>query len=172
MVHPRMRARETTNPSDITPAAGGMLGRAIAVPPIAWLVVSTALVIAASFGYRPFMTPIDVTLPEAAAARDHLEILRQIEAGADPNRAERVRSDLVRPGEYMMTPLEAAVASGRLDTMEFLQQHGARVDTTTLPGLLCFAKLQGAADIEAYLRRQAPADFAPRCESVRLPWND
>lgn len=167
-----MRAPATTNPSETRPAAGGVLGRAIAGPPIAWLVVATALVIAASFGFTPFMTPVDLTLPEAAAARDHLEILRQIESGADPNRAERVRPDLVRPGEYMMTPLEAAVASGRLDTIEFLQQRGARVDATTLPDLLCFAKLQGATDIEAYLRQQAPADFAPRCESVRLPWND
>jgi hypothetical protein len=77
-----------------------------------------------------------------------------------------------RPGEYVMTRLEAAVASGRLDTIEFLQQRGARVDATTLPGLLCFAKPQGVADIETYLRQQAPADFAPRCNGVRLPWND
>jgi hypothetical protein len=118
------------------------------------------------------MTPVDLTLPEAAGVRDHLEILRQIESGVDPNRAERVRSGLVRPGEYVMTPLEAAVASGMLDTVQFLAHHGARVDATTLPDLVCFAKLQGAADIEAYLRQQAPADFAPRCESVHLPWND
>jgi hypothetical protein len=167
-----MRAPATTNASGTTPVGGRLLARAIAVPPIAWLAVATALVVSASFGYRPFMTPADLTLPEAAAARDHLEILRQIESGADPNRAERVRPNLVRPGGYVMTPLEAAVASGRLDTIEFLQQRGARVDATTLPDLLCFAKLQGAADIEAYLRRQAPADFAPRCESVHLPWND
>jgi hypothetical protein len=71
-----------------------------------------------------------------------------------------------------MTPLEAAVASGMLDTVQFLQHHGARVDATTLQGLLCFAKLQGASDIEAYLRRQAPPDFAPGCEGVRLPWTN
>jgi hypothetical protein len=160
------------SPMDTDSATGDVVGWAVAAPPIAWLLLSAALVMAASFGYTPFMTPVDLTLPEAAAARDHLEIIRQLESGADPNRAERVRPDLVRPGEYVMTPLEAAVASGRLDTIEFLQQRGARVDTTTLPELLCFAKLQGAADIEAYLRQQAPAGFAPRCESVRLPWND
>jgi hypothetical protein len=167
-----MSTPATANPADTKTVTAAMLARAIAVPPMAWLVASTALVIAASLGYRPFMTPVDPTLPEAAAARDHLEILRQIESGADPNRANRVRRGLVRAGEYMMTPLEAAVASGRLDTIEFLQERGARVDATTLPNLVCFAKLQGAADIEAYLRRQAPADFAPRCESARLPWND
>jgi hypothetical protein len=155
-----------------TKVAQDKLGSAVAAAPIAWLLVSTVLVIAAWVGYTPFMTPADLTLPEAAGVRDHLEILRQIESGVDPNRAERVRSGLVRPGEYVMTPLEAAVASGMLDTVQFLQQLGARVDATTLPGLLCFAKQQGAADIEAYLKQQAPVDFAPGCKSVRLPWTD
>ena len=145
---------------------------AIATAPIAWLVVSTALVIAGRVGYTPFMSPADLTLPEAAAVRDHLEILRQIESGVDPNRAERVRPGLVRADEYVMTPLEAAVGGGMLDTVQFLEHHGARVDATTLPGLLCFAKLQGAADIEAYLRQEAPTDFTPRCDGVRLPWTD
>lgn len=167
-----MTAPATIHPPDTDSAIGNVFGWAVAAPPIAWLLVSAALVMAAAFGYTPFMTPAELTLPEAAGVRDHLEILRQIESGVDPNRAERVRSGLVRPGDYVMTPLEAAVASGMLDTVQFLQHHGARVDATTLPGLLCFAKQQGAADIEAYLRQQAPADFAPRCNGVRLPWND
>ena len=167
-----MSAPTTINPADTTPASGGAPAWAIAVTPIAWLVVSTALVIAGWVGYTPFMSPADLTLPEAAAVRDHLEILRQIESGVDPNRAERVRPGLVRAGEYVMTPLEAAVGSGMLDTVQFLKHHGARVDATTLPGLLCFAKLQGAADIEGYLRQEAPTDITPRCESVRLPWTD
>ena len=71
-----------------------------------------------------------------------------------------------------MTPLEAAVASGRLDTVEFLQRHGARVDSATLPSLLCFAQLQGANEIAAYFRAQAPSDFVLQCDGVRLPWTD
>ena len=172
MVHPRITAPAIVSVAAPALAPEDRRACAVACAPIAWLLVSAALVIAGAFGYTPFLTPADQTLPEAAGVRDHLEILRQIEAGVDPNRAERVRSGLVRPGEYVMTPLEAAVASGVLDTVQFLQHHGARVDATTLPELLCFAKLQGAADIEAYLRQQAPADFAPVCESVRLPWND
>jgi len=167
-----MTAPATTNPPDTDSAIGNVFGWAVAAPPIAWLLVAATLVMAAAFGYTPLMTPAELTLPEAAGVRDHLEILRQIESGVDPNRAERVRSGLVRPGEYVMTPLEAAVASGVLDTVQFLQHHGARVDATTLPGLLCFAKQQGATDIEAYLRQQAPVDFAPGCKGVRLPWTD
>jgi hypothetical protein len=149
-----------------------VLGLAVSAAPIAWLIVSCALLIAAWTGYTPFMTSADLTLPEAAAVRDHLDVLRQIESGADPNRAERVRAGLVRPGEYVMTPLEAAVASGRIDTVEFLQQHGARVDDATWPSLLCFAQLQGADEIAAYFRKQAPADVVLRCEGVHLPWTD
>ena len=172
MVHPRITAPAIVSVAETASTPEGRLARAVAGAPTPWLLVSAALVIAGALGYTPFMTPADLTMPEAAGVRDHLEILRQIESGVDPNRAERVRSGLVRPGEYVMTPLEAAVASGMLDTVQFLQHHSARVDETTLPELLCFAKLQGAADIEMYLREQAPADFAPLCESVRLPWND
>lgn len=167
-----MTAPAIAGAAETTAASEDRLALAVAVAPVLWLFVAIVLIIGGEMGYRPFMTPTDLTLPEAAGVRDHLEILRQIESGVDPSRAERVRSGLVRPGEYVMTPLEAAVASGMLDTVEFLTHHGARVDATTLPVLVCFAKLQGAVDIEAYLRQQAPAEFAPRCESVRLPWND
>lgn len=167
-----MTAPATGGPADAQPRADDRLARAVGGTPIAWLLVSAFLVLAAFNGYTPFMIPADLTLSEAAAVRDHLEILRQIESGADPNREQRVRSGLVRPGEYVMTPLEAAVASGTLDTVEFLQNHGARVDETTLPTLVCFAKQQGASDIAAYLSQHAPEDFAPACETVRLPWTD
>lgn len=169
---PARAATAVATPSQTVPAADPRLARAIAGAPIAWLLASLALIVAASIAYTPFMTPADLTLSEASAVRDHLEILRQIEAGADPNRAERVRAGLVRPGQYVMTPLEAAVASGMLDTVQFLQHHGARVDTTTLPALLCFANHQEAVDIAAYLRQQAPPDFVLDCDGVRLPWSD
>lgn len=159
-----------------TPAGTGTTRRDVALAasaaPAAWLIVATALVIAGWMGYTPFLTPADLTLPEAAAVRDHLEILRQIESSVDPNRAERVRSGLVRPGEYRMTPLEAAVASGHVDTVEFLHQHGARVDSATLPSLLCFAQLQGADEIATHLRKLMPSDFILKCDGVRLPWTD
>jgi hypothetical protein len=153
-------------------SAGDRFAVFIAGAPTVWMIAATTLLIAGFLGYTPFLTPADLTLSEAAAVRDHLEILRQIEAGADPDQPQHVRSNLVRPGAYVMTPLEAAVASGMLDTVQFLQHHGARMDATTLPTLICFANHQGAADIAAYLATQAPAGFAPRCETVRLPWTD
>ncbi len=96
----------------------------------------------------------------AAASLDHLRTA---------SNAPSVIEGFVRAKADVMTPLEAAVANEILDTMQFLTHHGARVDATTLPDRLCLAKLKGAADIKAYLRQQAPPEFAPRYESVRLP---
>jgi hypothetical protein len=83
-----------------------------------------------------------------------------------------VRSGLVRPAEYVLTPLEAAVASGQVDTVQFLQHHGARMDETTAAGLICLATLQEDQEMSAYLKEQAPPALALDCDHVRLPWTD
>ena len=170
MVHPSVVAPAAPQPA--VDRRSGALALALAAVPAAWLVAATALVFAAWAGYTPFLTPSDLTLSEAAVVRDHLEILRQIEAGVDPNRPGRIRADLVRPDESMMTPLEAAVISRRLETVELLHRHGARIDAATLPTLLCMAQRQNDDDIALYLRNQAPADLVVRCEGVALPWVD
>jgi len=152
-------------PSDL-PAA------ALAAPAAVWLLVVTALVLSAVASYRPFMTPADLSLAEAAATRDHLEILRQVRDGASLDRPARVRAGLVRPREYTMTPLEAAVASGQVDTVQFLQHHGARMDATTLAGLICLAELQEDREMSAYLEGQARPAVAVDCDHARLPWSN
>jgi hypothetical protein len=149
-----------------------LLGTALAAPAAVWLIVVAALVVSGLLSYRPLMTPADLTLPEAAATRDHLEILRQVRAGADVNAPARVRGGLVRPGEYVLSPLQAAVASGQVDTVQFLQHHGARMDATTVAGLICLATLQEDEEMAAYLREQAPPALALDCDNVRLPWTD
>ena len=152
-------------PSDL-PAA------ALAAPAAVWLLAVAALVLSAFASYYPFMTPADLTLAEAAATRDHLEILRQVRGGASLDTPARVRAGLVRPREYVMTPLEAAVASGQVDTVQFLQHHGARMDATTVAGLICLADLQEDRVMSAYLKEQAPPAVAVDCDHVRLPWSN
>jgi DNA-binding IclR family transcriptional regulator len=71
-----------------------------------------------------------------------------------------------------MTPLEAAVASGQVDTVQFLQHHGARMDAATAAGLICLATLQEDEEMSAYLKEQAPPALALDCDHVRLPWTD
>jgi hypothetical protein len=149
-----------------------LLATALAAPAAAWMIVVAALILSGLLSYRPLMTPADITLPEAAATRDHLEILRQLRAGADIGARARVREGLVRPAEYALTPLEAAVASGQVDTVQFLQHHGARMDAATAAGLICLATLQEDEEMSAYLKEQAPPALALDCDHVRLPWTD
>jgi len=149
-----------------------LVAAALAAPAAAWMIVVAALLVSGLLSYRPLMTPADLTLPEAAATRDHLEILRQLRAGADIGASARVRGGLVRPAEYVMTPLEAAVVSGQVDTVQFLQHHGARMDATTAAGLICLATLQKDQEMSAYLKEQAPPALALDCDHARLPWTD
>ena len=149
-----------------------LLATALAAPAAVWMIVVAALVVSGLLSYRPLMTPADLTLPEAAATRDHLEILRQLRTGVDINASARVRGGLVRDDEYVLTPLEAAVASGQVDTVQFLQHHGARMDETTAAGLICLATLQQDREMSAYLKEQAPPALALNCDHARLPWTD
>jgi hypothetical protein len=150
----------------------GLPAVALAAPAAAWIFAVAALTLLGLGAYHPFMTPADLSLSEAAATRDHLEMLRQIRGGASLDTPARVRSGLVRPGEYVLTPLEAAVASGQVDTVQFLQHHGARMDATTVAGLICLADIQEDREMSAYLKGQAPPALAVDCDSVRLPWSD
>jgi len=150
----------------------GLPAVALAAPAAAWIIAVAALVLFGSVSYHPFMTPADLSLAEAAATRDHLEMLRQIRGGASLDTPARVRAGLVRPGEYALTPLQAAVASGQVDTVQFLQHHGARMDATTVAGLICLADLQEDREMSAYLKGQTQPALAVDCDSVRLPWAD
>ena len=144
---------------------------ALALPAAIWLAGALTLLLA-PMSLNPFMTPAALTLPEAAATRDHLELLRQIRAGVDVDAAARVRAGLVRPQEYVLTPLQAAVASGQVDTVQFLQHHGARMDADTVAGLICLAEVQEDSQMSAYLKQQAPPALAIDCGHVQLPWTD
>ena len=150
----------------------GLPGMALAVPAAAWIIAVAALALFGSASYYPFMTPADLSLAEAAATRDPLELLRQIRGGASLDTPARVRAGLVRPSEYVLTPLEAAVASGQVDTVQFLQHHGARMDATTVAGLICLADVQEDREMSAYLKEQVPSALAVDCDDVRLPWTD
>lgn len=144
---------------------------ALAAPPLIWIAAAAVLVtIALATGYRPFSAPDDLTLSEAAALRDELEITRQIRDGADPNRRTSVRADLVRSTPLELTPLEAAVAIRRADVMELLVAQGARIDGDNYPVLRCLAEAQDADEVIDYLNRTVANAPPVACDQVMLPW--
>ena len=74
----------------------------------------------------------------------------------------------MRSTEYVLTPLQAAVAVRRLDIVEMLVTQGAVINMRNMPGLLCFAERVGAANVLAYLRARQSTIVS--CEGVILPW--
>jgi hypothetical protein len=146
-------------------------GAALAGPSLACIACAVALVVlATATGYYPFGAPADLTLSEAAALRDNLEMTRQLRHGADPNRRASVRRDIVRSTPLEMTPLESAVAIRRAEVMELLVRNGARIDATNYPVLRCFAERENAGDVLAYLQQAVPAAPPVDCDGITLPW--
>jgi hypothetical protein len=145
---------------------------ALAAPGAACLaVLCVALFAAVTVGYRPMAAPLDLTLSEAAALRDHGEILRQVRAGEDPNARRRVRENYLRGTDVQVTPLEAAIAVRRVDVFDLLVALGARVDARTLPELWCFAEQLGAGDVLERLDARSRIGRAlPDCTAVVTPW--
>ena len=109
-----------------------------------------------------------VTLAEAVAMRDRSEIAGQILLGADPNIRYRMRDYLSAGRVVMVTPLEAALATGDIGLVESLMEQGATVDDTNRLPLRCFAIRRNADAIDQLLA--GGATEAPRCDDIRPPW--
>jgi hypothetical protein len=111
-----------------------------------------------------------LTLSEAAALHDNGEVVRLIDAGGDPNEASTVRAELLRNDALVVTPLEAAVGSDRVDIMEILLEHGAALDGATWTRLMCFATAIEADEARNLLEERRPPDASGSCEHVQTPW--
>ena len=155
---------------------GTLTGRAPVVAlalPGAALIVATAVMLAGlPFGVDPLWRVEPLTLAEAAALRDNGEVVRLIEAGADPNAPGTVRAEFLRNDPLTITPLEAAVGSDRVDIMEVLLEHGARLDPATWNRLMCFATAIEADESRALLEQRRPDGASLACDHVQTPWSE
>ena len=143
---------------------------ALAAPVVVWLAAAAAILLASSVGYRALAAPGDFTLAEAAALRDEADVLRQIGAGADPNARAVIRRGMLSDPEFLMTPLEAAVAARHDLVVGLLLANGARLDHANWPALYCLAQDRDADEIVVLLTQHAPAGAATDCRDVRLPF--
>jgi len=110
----------------------------------------------------------DVNLSEAVATRNNAEALRLIVHGADPNAPARVREGLLTNGyEVALTPVEAAVAAQRADSLRMLLANGARVDPHELLVLRCLERARSDSGVRELLEAQASSE--PECAGVHLP---
>ena len=107
-------------------------------------------------GADPFWPMPVLNVAEAAAVRDHAEVVRLIVAGQDPNRKWPVAPDLIDGNAHQMTPLEAAIEIRRLELVHLLLRHGARVTAETRAPLVERARALGATDIVSVLEHTEP----------------
>jgi hypothetical protein len=144
---------------------------ALAVPPLAWIAAATLILIAAFFGYRALAAPADLTMSEAAVLRDEAELLRQIGHGASPDIEYMIRRGMLSEQDYILTPLEAAIAARHAEVVQLLVDNGTKLTDANLPRLVCLARFNETPDIAAFLQVHLPPGAAAvDCTGIRLPW--
>ena len=144
---------------------------ALALPATAWIAAGTIVLVATLFGYRALAAPADLTMSEAAVLRDEAELLRQMRHGVAPDMQYTIRRGMLSEQDYIMTPLEAAIAARHAEVVQLLVDNGAKLTDANLPRLICLARLSEATDIAALLQAHSPPDAeAVDCTGIRLPW--
>jgi hypothetical protein len=132
-------------------------------------IVAAGVVAASLAGFNPLWRETRLTLAEATAIRDRGMALKLVWDGADPNAAQYVRPRIIRQQAMTVTPLEAAVATRELYMVEFLLEHGARIDERQRAVLLCLAANEEADSIVEFLKDHYGGE-PPDCSLVETPW--
>ena len=145
------------------------LGFFVLGPPLLLGIAAFGVLAASLAGINPLWQETSLTVAEAAAVRDRGMILRLVWDGADPNAAQYVRPRILKQQGLTITPLEAAVSTRELYMVEFLLQHGARIDERERPVLMCLAAKEEAENILKFLKAGHDGE-APDCNRVATPW--
>jgi hypothetical protein len=105
----------------------------------------------------------EVTLPEAVATRNYGEVARLIGSGANPNRDDTVRAELLDTDTGRLTPIEAAVSIHDPTMVRLLLASGTLPDAATLARLQCLNEERPNTAIEELLRALGGEPWPP-CE--------
>lgn len=112
--------------------------------------------------------PDEVTLSEAVATANYAEVARQLESGANPNPATKVRAGLLGRAVVQVTPLQAAVWGRNARIMQMLIDGGAVVGPTDHGVLRCLNEEHDDRDVRTILERMGPANDRP-CTEITIP---
>ena len=140
-------------PHSVAPRVAWLPAIAAAGPLIVPFAACVWVLVGWAAGTNPFWPMPELNLAEAAAVRDHAEVVRLIEAGHDPNRKWPIAPDVIDSSAHEMTPLEAAISIRRLELVQLLLRHGARVTAGDRANLVERARAAGAPDIVTFLER-------------------
>jgi hypothetical protein len=142
----------------------GLLVAALAAPGSLLVGTMTAMLVIAVVAGHPMWPDQALNLSEAAAVRDSAEVVRQIEAGEDPNASREIRAGFLGDGPVRMTPLEAAVAAGDAEVVGRVLEKGANLDAEQWNRLRCQARDE---EVAALLDSRLPPGATAGCESER-----
>lgn len=144
---------------------------AAAVPALVLVSLEAAILMIATVRDHPRWPNTDLNLSEAAAVRDHAEVVRLIEGGEDPNTRRPVRTGLVQNDlEIEATPLETAISIRRPELVSLLFDSGARPSPADWLRLWCSAKALEYADVVAVLDTRRPDGVEMRCSGDESLW--
>lgn len=144
---------------------------AAAAPAVAVAGLDAAFLAMAMFGNHPRWPDHHLNLAEAAAVRDHAEVIHLIERGEDPNARRPVRPGLVgNEVEVAATPLEAAISIRRPELIGLLFERGARPSPADWLRLRCSAQALEYGDIVAMLDARRPDGVEIRCTGNESLW--
>ena len=126
-----------------------------AIPPVLLACAVALMLVAGIAGRHPMWRPETFNMAEAAAARDVATIAAMLDRGEDPNASRSMRPRLLDDASKSMTPLEAAVAAGRLEVVHLLLARGAVLDPGGRIVLACAALRHGYRDVAEFLSAEA-----------------
>ena len=134
---------------------------AVALPPIAGLVLVAVLLVAEGAG-AGLLSHVEATVSEAAASGSAARALQLIRAGQDPDKASLIPAGTLGSRAYTVTAIDAAILGRRPEEIPILLAHGATV--VDVGRSVCLANAVGLP--EALPLLGAPAAHVDRDPSV------
>ena len=146
-----------------------LISAVVALPAALLGVMTAGMLLRALFGAHPLWHVDPVNLSEAAILRDQATVALLIRRGEDPYLRREVRADLFFNDRTELTPLEAAIASGRAEVVEIIL-FSAPPPAPEWNRVRCLAKLEGDGDFAAVLDRFRPEAAVLDCNGITKPW--
>jgi hypothetical protein len=122
---------------------------------VGWLAL---LAIAGITGRHPIWSLAPENLPEAAAFRDPVAVVRHLARGENIDRAERVRAGIVQPDAANLTPIEAAAAAQDESMVQMMFNLGAAPEPMVWQRAWC---ISDSAAVRNALERRRPSGADP-----------